>query len=198
MALLKRKTVRLVIRPLELKDYPVWKSAYKNLLPAQNIHDFVVPESHDTSLKKFKKVLQNQKKSQVSDKMYSLAVFNKKQNLLLGKINFLVTLRNFSQNAIIGYIIFNNHWGQGFGKEAVSAALNIAFKDIKLHRVEAGIEPSNKRSLRLIKSLGFRKEGLEKRTLYLRKQWVDLLKFAVTSEDLEIKWTWSKRPTPIR
>ena len=62
------------------------------------------------------------------------------------------------------------------------------FKDIKLHRIEAGVEPGNRRSIRLAKSLGMRREGLKKRAIFLRGEWRDLLMFTLTSEDLGIKF----------
>lgn len=47
--------------------------------------------------------------------------------------------------------------------------IDIGFKDIKLHRIEAGIEPGNKRSIALAKSLKMRREGLKKRPFSLEK-----------------------------
>ena len=72
--------------------------------------------------------------------------------------------------------------------QAVKAIIEIGFEDLKLHRIEAGIEPNNKRSLKLARSLGMRREGIKKRALYLRKTWVDLVMFTLTCGDLGYKF----------
>ena len=64
------------------------------------------------------------------------------------------------------------------------AAIKFAFNELKLHRVEAGIEPSNKRSIALVKSLGLRREGLSKRRLFLNDQWLDMSIYALTKEEI--------------
>lgn len=69
----------------------------------------------------------------------------------------------------------------------VNGVLEIAFKALKLHRVEAGIEPQNKRSLSLAKSIGMRREGLSKRRLFLDKKWLDMAIYAITAEEKGVK-----------
>jgi ribosomal-protein-alanine N-acetyltransferase len=73
-------------------------------------------------------------------------------------------------------------------QEAIIAFYSIAFKDLGLHRLQAGIEPHNKRSLKVAKALGFRREGLSKKIIFLRGDWQDLVQFAITCEDVGIKW----------
>lgn len=68
------------------------------------------------------------------------------------------------------------------------AIIDIAFRDVKLHRVEAGIEPTNRRSILLARSIGLRKEGLKKRAVFLRGMWNDLVMYSATCEDFGYKW----------
>ena len=97
-------------------------------------------------------------------------------------------VRSITQSAYLGYYIHNSHWRKGYGKEAVLGFMNFCFKELSLHRLEAGIEPQNKRSMYLVKSLGLRKEGLKKRMIYLRDNWQDLTIYSATCEDFGIKW----------
>ena len=69
------------------------------------------------------------------------------------------------ERAEIGFALRQNRWGQGLGSEAVTAAIDFAFKELGLHRVEADVDPRNERSLRLLERLGFRREG------YLRERY---------------------------
>lgn len=64
---------------------------------------------------------------------------------------------------------------------------DVAFNTLELHRVEAGIEPHNKRSIALVKSLNMRREGLSKRRLFYQDAWVDMVIYAITVEDLGLE-----------
>jgi len=78
----------------------------------------------------------------------------------------------------------------------VRALIDIGFRDLRLHRLEAGIEPGNRRSILLARSLGLRKEGLKRRAVFLRDTWVDLGIYAVTCEDVGIPWKGTAKPQP--
>ncbi len=138
----------------------------------------------------FNKIVNARNKLRESDSFYDLAIFNKK-GIFVGNVAVMEVSRGISQTAFLGYKIFNNHWRQGYGKESVQAIIDIGFKDIKLHRLEAGIEPTNIRSIKLAKSLGMRREGIKKRSLFLRNEWVDLVMYSLTTEDLGIKFNSS-------
>ena len=64
-----------------------------------------------------------------------------------------------NRRAEIGYIVGSAHWGQGYGREAVACTLRHAFGPMRLHRIEADVDPANAASLRLLAALGFREEG---------------------------------------
>ena len=47
-----------------------------------------------------------------------------------------------------------------------------AFAELKLHRVEANIQPENNRSINLVQSNGFKKEGFSPRYLMINNVWL--------------------------
>ena len=49
--------------------------------------------------------------------------------------------------------------------EALQAVLFFAFDELKLHRLEADVDPRNVGSIRSLEKLGFQREG------YLRERW---------------------------
>jgi RimJ/RimL family protein N-acetyltransferase len=51
-------------------------------------------------------------------------------------------------------------WGQGYGFEASQLALEFAFHELNLHRVQVTVFSYNKRSQALFEKLGFRQEGV--------------------------------------
>lgn len=64
------------------------------------------------------------------------------------------------RRASIGYALVRDAWGQGFAREAVSLALEFAFEQLGLRRVEADVDPRNTASIKLLLRLGFKQEGV--------------------------------------
>ncbi len=62
--------------------------------------------------------------------------------------------------AEIGYALRRSAWGHGFATEAVRCGIDFAFQSLKLHRLEADVDPRNLRSIAMLERLGFRREGL--------------------------------------
>lgn len=52
-----------------------------------------------------------------------------------------------------------DHWGRGFGQEAMRLLLWFAFAELNLHRVQLTVFADNERAIRLYEGLGFRREG---------------------------------------
>jgi ribosomal-protein-alanine N-acetyltransferase len=52
-----------------------------------------------------------------------------------------------------------------------------------LHRLEANIQPSNERSIALVRGLGFRKEGLSRRYLKIGGRWRDHERWALLVDE---------------
>ena len=63
------------------------------------------------------------------------------------------------KNAYIIYYVFEGQQRQGMMRQAVTEVIRIAFSKLKLHRLEANIQPENKASRKLAKACGFSKEG---------------------------------------
>jgi len=185
-----RKTKRLLLRPLEVEDYEVWKEANLNMLDSRNLWDLGRKSKDELTKSYFKKFVSAQAKNRNSDTFYSLAIFDK-QGSLIGVVSIMEVARRMTHTAYLGYRIFNNYWGMGYGYEAVKAMIEIGFDDLNLHRLEAGIEHGNKRSIRLAKSLGMRREGVKKRALFFRDKWVDIVMYTLTSEDVGKKFDTS-------
>lgn len=190
---LSKKTKRLEIRPLESRDYEIWKSALSELREPQNEWDETNWSDRHLTKSAFKKILIHQKRQRELDKNYFLTIFRRDDGAMLGFVSLMDVSRAIFQNAYLGYRILNTQWQYGYGKEAVSAILQLGFKNLFLHRIEAGIEPHNKASIALAKSVGLRKEGLSPKRLYPRGKWVDLVLYAATCEDFKIKYKFPKK-----
>jgi len=108
------------------------------------------------------------------------------QEKLIACINLNEIVRGAFQSAYVGYFAFEPFAGKGLMQQAMKLVIDHAFSELRLHRVEANIQPSNARSIKLIKSLGFRHEGFSPRYLKIDGSWKDHERFALTVEDLQI------------
>jgi ribosomal-protein-alanine N-acetyltransferase len=104
---------------------------------------------------------------------------------LVGVINLNnVVLGNF-QSAALGYYAFAEFAGRGLMKEGMLLVLQHAFFDLKLHRVEANIQPRNRASLALVRSCGFVKEGFSRKMLKVGGRWRDHERWALLSDEFK-------------
>jgi ribosomal-protein-alanine N-acetyltransferase len=69
-------------------------------------------------------------------------------------------------------------------REGIRLTLRHAFGPLKLHRLEANIQPDNAPSLALVKGAGFRLEGYSPRYLKIGGRWRDHERWAILAEDL--------------
>jgi len=83
------------------------------------------------------------------------------------------------QNSYLLYYAFEGQLQQGLMKQAVMQTIHHAFKKLKLHRLEANIQPDNTASIALIRSCGFTKEGYSPKFLKKGGQWRDHERWAL-------------------
>ena len=89
---------------------------------------------------------------------YDFAVIEKKTNKLIGMVGY--SKIDFASNCFeIGYSFRSDCWHNGFGYEALELLINVSFKRLHVHRLEAVIMEDNLCSQKLISKLGFKYEG---------------------------------------
>ena len=87
-------------------------------------------------------------------------------------------------NAYLGYWATRAFAGEGYMTEGMAGVLRHAFRKLKLHRVEANVQPGNTASIALLERTGFRREGFSPRYLKVAGRWRDHERWAITAEDL--------------
>jgi ribosomal-protein-alanine N-acetyltransferase len=86
-------------------------------------------------------------------------------------------------NAYLGYGLGVGFTGQGLMTKAVGLILKYAFVDLKLHRVEANVQPDNLASIAVLKRNGFRREGYSEKYLKIGGRWRDHERWAIIREN---------------
>lgn len=106
---------------------------------------------------------------------------------LAGVININEMVWGSFCSGYLGYYALVPHDGKGYMSEGLRLVLQKAFGKLRLHRVEANIQPDNERSKRLVQRLGFRLEGYSPRYLKIAGRWRDHERWALTAEEWEIR-----------
>jgi RimJ/RimL family protein N-acetyltransferase len=75
------------------------------------------------------------------------------------------------------------HWGRGYGNEAMRLGIDLGFRELNLHRLQLGVFSYNARAIRLYEGLGFTLEGTFRETVRRDGQWHDTLQFGLLARE---------------
>jgi ribosomal-protein-alanine N-acetyltransferase len=92
---------------------------------------------------------------------------------ILGQVSLRNIIRGAFQACHLGYSLDREAVGQGLMFEALTRVIAYAFEDMHLHRIMANYIPTNERSARLLRRLGFVVEGYARDYLFLAGRWQD-------------------------
>jgi len=97
---------------------------------------------------------------------------------------FLLFSRNVeARQGEIGYALNPKHQGKGYGLEAATALMDVAFKVGNLHRIEAKCSAANTPSWKLMEKLGMRREAHFKEQALFKGEWDELLIYAILQRE---------------
>jgi [ribosomal protein S5]-alanine N-acetyltransferase len=97
-----------------------------------------------------------------------------------------VTISNLEygpfRSATLGYWVAERFNGRGLATQAVGEAVDIAFGELGLHRLEAGTLVDNVASQRVLEKNGFERIGLARRYLQIAGEWRDHFLYQRTAD----------------
>lgn len=103
---------------------------------------------------------------------------------LVGQVTLGNIVRRAFCSAYAGYWIDARVAGRGVTPTALALAVDHAFNNGGLHRIEVNIRPENAASRRVVEKLGFREEAYHPRYLHIDGAWRDHVGYAMTTEDV--------------
>jgi len=166
---------QILLRKVSLKDQESFLTAARK---SRSLHQnwVNVPQTTDA----FRRYV----KEMTTETDIAYLVKAKAGKALVGIVELKDIYRGNFRNAHVIYFVFEGYARHGYMTEAVEELIHIAFGRLRLHRLEANIQPTNIASRRLAKRCGFRKEGLAKAFLKKGGEWRDHERWAVTSTEL--------------
>ncbi len=102
-----------------------------------------------------------------------------------GQLTVGSIVRGSNRSALLGYWIDKKFAGRGIVPTALAMAVDHSFHVVGLHRLEAGIQPENHASRRVMEKLGFHEEGLRRGLVHVNGAWRDHLCYALTAEEVQ-------------
>ena len=114
---------------------------------------------------------------------YTLAIVTRADNWLIGRCGLDLGGPDMRE-AMVGYCLHRDLWGQGYMTEAVRALVEYGFRELNLRRIWADCDPRNTGSWRVMEKAGMRREGhaLENYR-YPDGEWADTYFYAILARE---------------
>lgn len=176
----------VLLRPATLGDWSAWSrlrgesraflTPWEPTWPADSLEE-----------DSFRRRLKRHRREWQEDESYNFLSFVRgktgQEGPLAGGLALSAVRRGVAQSALLGYWVGKCFARRGYTLAAVRCAIDFAFDDLKLHRLEASCLPANQPSRALLERLGFQCEGMARGFLRIEGRWQDHLIYGLLAED---------------
>ena len=76
-----------------------------------------------------------------------------------------------------------DHWGKGYGTEAMQLLVNYCFQTLNMHKVELTVYDFNTRAIKCYTNFGFIEEGILRKSHYVNGKYVDLIQMGLLKDE---------------
>ena len=187
----------LVLRLPEPGDYAAWRAV------REESGDFLRPweprwPADDLTRTGYRRRLLRYRRDAAERVGYTYFLFGEDSGELLGGLSLSNIRMGAARTCSLGYWMSKRHAGHGIMRRAVRLVLPEIFLTMDLERIEAGCIPGNMRSVRLLESLGFKREGLMRGFLEIDGRRQDHILFAMLRHDFDAISRLENRPNAAR
>ena len=163
---------KVFLRPPRLSDYKPWaqlraeSAAFLQPWEPSWPQDDLTRPAYRARLNAYTRELE-------TGEAYPFFMFRRDDGALIGGVRLFHIRRGVAQTAVIGYWIGQSHARQGYMGDGVRAAIDFAFGELALHRLEAACMPENGPSAAVLLKSGFLEEGYAPAYLKINGEWRD-------------------------
>jgi ribosomal-protein-alanine N-acetyltransferase len=176
------QTKRLTLREVSLADL----TAIHELLSLPETDQFNtlgIPATTDVTAELVMGWLEENRSTERNSYILSLEIAETRQ--FIGLIALYMGKPKYKKGEV-WFKVHSSYWNKGYTTEALHCILQFAFKELDLHRIEAGCAIGNTASKRVLEKVGMIQEGILRKNLPIRGEWVDNFKFAILDTDFEL------------
>ncbi len=95
----------------------------------------------------------------------------------------LAEINREHKRASLGFILGRAFWGKRIVTQALPHLVAFAFLELRLHRLEADVDPRNTASIRALEKLGFQREGLMRERYFSAGEWQDGIMYSLLKSE---------------
>ncbi|MDT0677372.1 GNAT family N-acetyltransferase [Autumnicola musiva] len=173
------RTERLNLIPVSLSDLENVHELH-SLPETDKYNTLGIPENQDQTEKVLKQWIRNNRNGQQTN--FTFKVELRESNLFVGLISLNLGKPKF-KTAEVWYKIHSDFWNNGYATKSLNKVLEFGFKELNLHRIEAGCAVDNIGSIRTLEKAGMLREGRKRKVLPLKDGWSDNFEYAILSTD---------------
>jgi RimJ/RimL family protein N-acetyltransferase len=173
------ETRRLMLRPFEAADFDGLFAIHSRPDVARYL--YWEPRTEEEVRAVLEKKINGRVMRSEGDS-FSFAVILKATGQAVGDVSLLWVNAQHGTGEI-GFAFHPDHQGQGYATEAARVVLQLAFEELKLHRVIGRLEARNTASARVLEKLGMRREGHLVENEYVKGEWQSELDYAILDRE---------------
>jgi RimJ/RimL family protein N-acetyltransferase len=110
-------------------------------------------------------------------------IIKKKDGTEIGFISHIHMLHPMGKLLEIGYVIIPSERGKGYCTEAVKIMTDYLFLSKDIVRIQAHTDRRNVASQKVLEKVGFKKEGIVRKSVFIRGEWRDWLLYSILREE---------------
>lgn len=111
------------------------------------------------------------------------AIIERHSNSFIGYFGFWRMIPEHCR-AEIGYALKREYWGKGYMHETIDKIVRFGFNEMKLHSIEANVNPANERSKKVLVKIGFKKEAYFRENYLFNNKFLDSIIYSLLEKDL--------------
>ena len=177
----KLETERLILRQFKIEDYV---EMYNNWACEDAVTKFLTWQTH-TNLDVTKSVLADWISKYANKDFYNWAIELKEENRLIGNIS-VVSLREETLSAILGYCMGSKWWGKEIMPEAGKAVLKYLFEEVGFNRIAANHDKNNPKSGRVMQKIGMTYEGTLRSAGFCNQGIIDDVRYSILKSEWDL------------
>lgn len=106
------------------------------------------------------------------------AIIEKQSGIFIGYFGFWRIIHQHCR-AEIGYALKPKFWNKGYMAETMKTMIEFGFDKLKIHSIEANVNPDNTSSIKLLEKTGFSKEAIFKENYLFNGKYIDSIIYSL-------------------
>lgn len=163
----------------------IWLSDAKDLLLIRSNDDVMrfMDVDRFESISDAEKLINSIEEAYKKQEGIAWAIIERHSNSFIGYFGFWRMIPEHCR-AEIGYALKSEFWGKGYMCETINCMVRFGFKEMKLHSIEANVNPLNERSKKVLERVGFKKEAHFRENYLFNGEFLDSIIYSLLEKDL--------------